>query len=365
MKIKKFKSKGIAALVTVVSLGSLVFIISLSTATLTFWGIQNLDANQKNLKAYYAAFSGIQDSLIKLERNKDFSKEYYLSINDVDDVRVVVLNTGNSTTIYSEAVIGQVHKGIEAIVDIEITGLIVPIKIKEVALATYSGPTTTTTITTTTTTTATTTISSSTTITTITTTTTTTVTTTTTTTKPTTTTTKATTTTTKKKANGSTCSSGSECVSGYCYVDNDGDRYAPSSGTKKCQASSQLSGTDCCDSDSRAKPGQTSYYTTTNNCGSWDYDCNGSTTKSTNCDKYSAEEGNARRCYALASCSSGSETWRGSCSLTLLAAKANCGESFSTDSCTSKSPCYYESGDDCKSGTAYKKATVSKTCSCK
>lgn len=45
---------------------------------------------------------------------------------------------------------------------------------------------------------------------------------------------------------GEVCFQGSDCLSGYCYLDADGDRYAPSSGTKKCQASSQLSGTDCC-----------------------------------------------------------------------------------------------------------------------
>ncbi len=35
------------------------------------------------------------------------------------------------------------------------------------------------------------------------------------------------------KTLGEVCSSGSECESGYCYVDEDGDRYAPESGTKK------------------------------------------------------------------------------------------------------------------------------------
>ncbi|MFA5460184.1 MAG: type II secretion system protein [Candidatus Paceibacterota bacterium] len=55
--------------------------------------------------------------------------------------------------------------------------------------------------------------------------------------------------------NGETCALAGECLSGYCYVDNDGDRYAPSSGTKKCQPSSQLSGIDCDDNNASIYPG--------------------------------------------------------------------------------------------------------------
>ena len=52
----KFR-KGVAALVTVLSLGSLIFIVSLATTVLAFWAIKNIDATQKSLKAYYAAYS--------------------------------------------------------------------------------------------------------------------------------------------------------------------------------------------------------------------------------------------------------------------------------------------------------------------
>ncbi len=91
--------------------------------------------------------------------------------------------------------------------------------------------------------------------------------------------------TTSKKANGETCSSASECVSNICYVDNDGDRYAPSSGTKKCHASSQLGGTDCYDLNAIAYPGSgacesvnrgASIDEAGNTGNSMDYDCNNS-----------------------------------------------------------------------------------------
>ena len=85
--------------------------------------------------------------------------------------------------------------------------------------------------------------------------------------------------TTSKKSNGEVCSSGSECVSTRCYVDDDNDRYAPSSGTATCRASSQIAGTDCYDDNSNAKPGQTSYYPSDRGDGSYDYDCSGTTTR--------------------------------------------------------------------------------------
>jgi len=145
MLIKKDSLRGVAALITVISLGSLVFVISLSTAVVTFWSIKNIDANQKGMIAYYAAYSGIQDALIKLERNKDFSGEYNLSINNENDVSVIVSNTGESVTIYSEAVSGQIYKRIETTADIDnTTGLIVPVRTEEVVISAITTTTTTT-----------------------------------------------------------------------------------------------------------------------------------------------------------------------------------------------------------------------------
>jgi hypothetical protein len=49
-----------------------------------------------------------------------------------------------------------------------------------------------------------------------------------------------------------------------CDLDEDGYR-----------ATGTCGGNDCCDFDSRAHPGDTSYYGTKDACGSFDYDCNG------------------------------------------------------------------------------------------
>jgi len=130
----KFR-KGVAALVTVLSLGTLIFTVSLATTVLAFWGIKNMDVNKKILKSYYAAYSGVQDSLIKLERNKDFSGNFNLSINATNDVSVSVSNIGDSATITSTAAFGQINKKLQTVTDIDsTTGLITPTSTEELTL---------------------------------------------------------------------------------------------------------------------------------------------------------------------------------------------------------------------------------------
>ena len=54
---------------------------------------------------------------------------------------------------------------------------------------------------------------------------------------------------------GAVCAIPDDCETGICYKDVDGDRYAPSSGTKTCQANSQLAGIDCDDTNASIYPG--------------------------------------------------------------------------------------------------------------
>lgn len=131
-----FKSKkGVAALVIILSLGTLIFIISLATTILAFWAVKNIDSTQKSLKVYYAAHSGVQDALIKLERNKDFSGNFNLSINSTNDVFVSISNTANSATITATSTLSQINKKIETITDINTTtGLITPTSTTESTL---------------------------------------------------------------------------------------------------------------------------------------------------------------------------------------------------------------------------------------
>ncbi len=135
----KFR-RGVAALVTILSLGTLIFIISLSTAVVTFWGVKNIDSSQKSLKAFYAAYSGIQDALIKLERNKDYFYTYStfkLSVNGTDDVTVSGSYVGGQATITATSTLGQINKKLQTITDIDTTtGLITPTSTEELALPT-------------------------------------------------------------------------------------------------------------------------------------------------------------------------------------------------------------------------------------
>ena len=87
--------------------------------------------------------------------------------------------------------------------------------------------------------------------------------------------------------NGAVCSPNINC-----YMDADNDGYtvasATSYGGSSCPLGAGTTGaglkplsgtTDCCDTDANAKPGQTTYFSVANNCGNYDYDCDGSTTK--------------------------------------------------------------------------------------
>lgn len=130
----KFR-RGVTALVTVLSIGTLIFIISLSTTILAFWSIKNVDATQKGLKAYYAAQSGVQDALIKLERNKDFTGNFNLSVNATNDVYVVVSSISGQATISSTSTLSQINKKIQTVADINATtGLITPTSTVELTI---------------------------------------------------------------------------------------------------------------------------------------------------------------------------------------------------------------------------------------
>ena len=131
----EYRPCGVAAIMTIISLGTLIFIISLTTTVLAFWAVKNIDVTQKSLKAYYAAYSAIQDSLIKLERNKDFNSSFNLSINATNDVSVSISNIGTQATISSTAALGEINKKLQTVTDIDsITGLITPTSTEELTL---------------------------------------------------------------------------------------------------------------------------------------------------------------------------------------------------------------------------------------
>jgi hypothetical protein len=86
---------------------------------------------------------------------------------------------------------------------------------------------------------------------------------------------------------GLSCSADGDCASGHCrtyYLDGDGDGYGSKAhALYRCDATVNppagyvANATDCCDFDKAANPGvpKTSYFTTPDACGDFDYDCDG------------------------------------------------------------------------------------------
>ncbi|MFA5392117.1 MAG: type II secretion system protein [Candidatus Paceibacterota bacterium] len=167
--------------------------------------------------------------------------------------------------------------------------------------------------------------------------------------------------------NGETCSLGSDCVSENCYVDIDGDHYAPASGTKICQANSQISGTDCCDSDNRVYPGEVTYYSSTNNCGSWDYDCSGDTDKSGGCIYRACGGSSYTTCHTTVgdgvTCGGYTGNWPQSCT-NPGSTSGDCGSTGSYSSCAGKA-CYTQGSGSCNYHSGYWCTSTSRSCTCK
>ncbi len=152
-----------------------------------------------------------------------------------------------------------------------------------------------------------------------------------------------------------------ECI--YCD-DDDGDGYGecPDCGIAN---GCTYDGDDCCDSDNRAYPGESTYYSSTNNCGSWDYDCSGTINKS-NCTYDTATlSGSSTPCYWTSTCLAGQATGYQYCTET--GHSASCGETNTHYWCTTGT-CHRRTGDPwrCESGpTAHRRSWNSRTCTCK
>jgi len=135
-KIKNFKLKGVAAIITVLSFSGLIFTISLSSAFLAFLVNQNIKSVKDANRAFYAAASGIQDSLIKLERNKDLpAGSFTLSLYNTNDVSINITNSGNGQVIINAvASVGASSKKLQEVIDLDSRGLITPTSTEEQSL---------------------------------------------------------------------------------------------------------------------------------------------------------------------------------------------------------------------------------------
>ncbi|HOQ15682.1 MAG TPA: hypothetical protein PLQ27_02585 [Candidatus Paceibacterota bacterium] len=133
MSRQTFKNqKGVASLIVVISLSTIVFMISFSMTIISFWQLMKAKDNFDSLSAYYSAYSGIEDALLKLERNINLNGSYNLSVINPDDVTVNVLNTGSSAQIVSTSSYGNNYRKLKvsASIDSE-TGLVTILSITE------------------------------------------------------------------------------------------------------------------------------------------------------------------------------------------------------------------------------------------
>ena len=132
----RYKFRGVAALITVLSLGGLIMTISMGMALISFWANQNIKSIRDSNKAFYAAYSGIQDTLIKLERNKDFpSGSFNLSLYNTNDVSANFTNSSGQATVNATSTVGIVNKKLQAVINVDTTtGLVTPTSTVEVSI---------------------------------------------------------------------------------------------------------------------------------------------------------------------------------------------------------------------------------------
>jgi hypothetical protein len=132
----RYKFRGVAALITVLSLGGLIMTISMGMAIVSYWANQNIKSIRDSSKAFYAAQSGLQDSLIKLERNKDFpSGSFNLSLYNTNDVSVSLTNSSGQATVNATSTVGTVNKKLQAVINVDTTtGLVIPTSTTEVSI---------------------------------------------------------------------------------------------------------------------------------------------------------------------------------------------------------------------------------------
>lgn len=126
-KTKNFNfssEKGIIDLPTIMIFALVIIVVGLSLLGGGFIEnlISNISANSQ--ESFYLSDSGIQDGLIKITRNKDFTDEsgYSPSITDSGEALNITVAGTTEKTIESSADIKNQNKKIKVIVDIDDDG---------------------------------------------------------------------------------------------------------------------------------------------------------------------------------------------------------------------------------------------------
>ncbi len=91
--------KGFIALPLIILISGIVLEVALSLALISYYLVQISFGGKSSNEALSAAQTGIDDAVIRIVRNKDFSSSYTLSIDNIKKTDVVVCSNSKTTTI--------------------------------------------------------------------------------------------------------------------------------------------------------------------------------------------------------------------------------------------------------------------------
>lgn len=130
--------KGVTVLITVIVLGSIIVIVSFTTVILAYWEQGSVYSKLKTTEAYYLAYSGIQDAVLKISRNKDLpSSTSTLPVGSGTSTLNVLINTPSTGlfTIYSTGAVGNSNRKLRVIINVNPTSsLVTPSSTSELTL---------------------------------------------------------------------------------------------------------------------------------------------------------------------------------------------------------------------------------------
>ena len=130
--------KGVSALITVIVLGSIIVLVSITTVLLAYWENNSIYSKLKTTEAYYIAYSGTQDAILKISRNKDLSSSTStLPVGSGTSTVGILINTPSTGqfTINSTGAVGSSNRKIKVIISVSsTTGLITPVSTGELTL---------------------------------------------------------------------------------------------------------------------------------------------------------------------------------------------------------------------------------------
>jgi len=125
---------GLVALPSIVILSIIMLTIGIAMSFSSFTQNNISYDSYISQKAYYAAEAGINDAIMKITRNKNYSADYSLSINGYAADIAFDTSTPNQTKITSASAINNYTKKIQAILNVTANGKVMIASWNELAI---------------------------------------------------------------------------------------------------------------------------------------------------------------------------------------------------------------------------------------